>query len=350
MLPYVLNRNFEIISLCDTFNSLEWVKRYYEVGDFILEAPANIETILTLQKGNYLVREDDEMIVIIEKINIVTSASKGNFITISGRSIESILERRIIWNQTNSKFNETVENFIRRLITENCISPTNQARKIPRLKLGILKGFTETIDIQITGKNLLTAIIEICQAYEYGFKITMDQDSNLVFDLYKGQNRSYEQSINSYVVFSNEFENLIDTEYSYDGSNHSNVALIGGEGEGKDRKYQTIGNSEGLDRYELFVDSKDISSNNGEIPLEEYNKLLIERGLEKLAESNFTESYSGEVETTKTYIYKKDYDLGDIVQVINEYEISATPRIIEIIESENENGYRIVPTFGVWEV
>ena len=30
--------------------------------------------------------------------------------------------------------------------------------------------------------------------------------------------------------------------------------------------------------------------------------------------------------------------------------MEATPRIIEIIESENENGLRVVPTFGTWEV
>ena len=50
------------------------------------------------------------------------------------------------------------------------------------------------------------------------------------------------------------------------------------------------------------------------------------------------------------YVLNKDYFLGDIVQVINEYGISATPRIIEIIESEDENGTSVVPTFSTWEV
>ena len=128
------------------------------------------------------------------------------------------------------------------------------------------------------------------------------------------------------------------------------MALIGGEGEGTARKYQSIGDSEGFDRYELFVDANDISSNDGEISLTDYNKLLIERGNEKITENTFVESYTGEVETTLTYVYKKDYDLGDIVETVNEYGMEATPRIIEIIESENENGLRVVPTFGTWEV
>lgn len=347
---YVLNRDFEIINYIDTFVSLEWVKRYFDTGDYVLNCVADMNIINSLQKRNYLVREDDERIMIIEKINITTSAENGNTVNVSGRSIESILGRRIIWKQTNSKASETVEQFVRRLVDENAINPTDPKRKIPNLILGELKGFTEKIEKQVTGDNLLTVIKEICQAYNYGFKITMNEDGYLVFDLYKGTDRSYNQSINPYVVFSNDFDNIINTEYEYDETNISNVALIGGEGEGTDRKYQSIGNSEGLDRYELFVDANDISSNNGEISLTDYNNLLIERGNEKIAENTFVESYTGEVETTLTYVYKKDYDLGDIVETVNEYGMEATPRIIEIIESENENGYRVVPTFGTWEV
>ena len=350
METYVLNRNFEVIDLIDCFQSLEWVKRFNQLGDFVMVVAANTKHIQSLQKRFYLVREDDEMICMIESINIKTSAESGNILTVKGSSIEKLLGRRIVWNQTNSKASETVEDFIRRLVDENCINPTNPKRKIPRLKLGTRKGFTEKIEKQITGDNLLTAIIEICQAYNYGFKIYMDNEGYLVFDLYKGTNRSYSQNINSFVVFSNDFDNLGETEYNYDESNLTNVALIGGEGEGKDRKYQTIGDSEGFDRYELFVDANDISSNEGEISLEEYYKLLIQRGIEKLVESSFIETFDGEVETERMYKYKKDYDLGDVVQIENEYDMKASSRITEIIESQNENGYRIVPTFSAWEV
>lgn len=350
MNPYILNKNFEIIKYLSIYKSLEWVKRFNDVGDFVLQANADMEVINTLREDYYLVREDDETIMLIEKINIKTTAETGNSITVSGRSIESILARRIVWKQTNTKAGETVESFIRRLITENCISPSDPARKIPKLKLGQLKGFTEKIEMQVTGKNLLTVIIEICKSYNYGFKITMDSESNLVFDLYKGTDRSYNQEANPYVIFSKSFYNLINTEYEHDKTNFSNTALIGGEGEGTDRKYQTVGNSEGMERYELFVDAKDISSNNGEIALTEYNKLLLTRGNEKLAETQKTEEYSGEVEPTRTYVYKKDYFIGDLVQIMNDYDIGATPRIIEIIESNNENGYRVVPTFDTWEV
>lgn len=347
---FILNKAFEIIDVLDTFKSLEWVKRYYETGDFVLNCIADNNTVNSLVNGYYLAREDDDRLMIIEKRNLTTSAETGNVIACYGRSIEAILERRIIWRQTNSKTNETAESFIRRLIDENAINPADSKRKIRNLKLGALKGFTETIDKQVTGDNLLTAIIEICKLYDYGFKITMNDEWYLVFDLYRGENRSYSQDINSYVVFSDEYDNIINTDYEYDESSFKNTALIGGEGEGTDRKYQSIGNSEGMERYEIFVDAKDISSNNNEIAADEYNKLLIERGEEKLAENKEIEKYSGEIETTLTYRYKEDYNLGDTVQTVDKYGIEASPKILEIIESENENGYRIVPTFSTWEV
>lgn len=347
---YILNRDFEIINLIDSFKSCEWVKRYNEAGDCVLVVNADKKNIETLRAKNYIVREDDEQIIIIKGFVKAKTGEEGKILTVQGKSIVSILGQRIIWKQTNTKTNETVESFIRRLIDENCINPTDSKRKIPRLKLGVLKGYTEKIEKQITGDNLLTAIIDICKSYEYGFKITMNDEGNLIFDLYKGIDRSYGQNANPYVVFSDENDNIINTEYSFDESNYVNTALIGGEGEGTERKYQSIGNSEGMDRYEIFVDAKDVSSNNGEILLTDYSKLLLERGNERMAENSYIEEYSGEIETTRTYVYKKDFDLGDIVQIEDEDGLRTAPRITEIIESENENGYRIVPTYSAWGV
>lgn len=348
---YILNDDFEIIKYLNDYISLEWVRRYFDVGDFVLSTIAKMENMSALLHGSYIAREDCGSIMVIETIPALkTSLTEPNTITVSGRSIESLLDRRIVWEQTTSKASETAETFIRRLVSENCINPTDTKRKIPRLKLGALNGFPETIDKQVTGDNLLTVIKETCVNYGYGFKIHIDEGGNLVFDLYKGKDRSYNQIENPYVTFSNDYGNLVNTEYSYDKSNYKNVALIGGEGEGTERKYRTVGDAQGLDRYELFVDAKDISSNNGEIELAEYNKLLDERGYEELEEQQIIEEFTGEVEATRMYRYKEHYDLGDIVQVENEYEISASPRILEVIESQNENGYRVVPTFGAWEV
>ena len=56
-------------------------------------------------------------------------------------------------------------------------------------------------------------------------------------------------------------------------------------------------------------------------------------------------SFTGNIIVGVNYIYKKDYNLGDIVSIINEYGISIKARICEILENQDENGYSMEPTF-----
>ena len=352
MQPIVLNRKYEKQGYLGTFKSLEWVRRYNELGDFVLNVVASEKMLSLLNPDNLLIREDDDMVLTIESIMLKESSKDGDTLEVKGKSIEKILDRRIVWNQTNSKYGETAEDFIRRIVDENCINPSDPARKMPDLILGERKGFTEKIDKQVTGDSVLTVVSEICVTYGYGFKITLNDSKKLVFELYKGTDRSYEQSENPVVEFSPSFGNMIESEYIFDKENYRNIALVGGEGEGTERKYTTVGNTNvsGLDRYEMFVDSSGISSNNGEIAENEYFLLLAESGYEVLAENSYTESFEGNVETKRLYIYKEHYQMGDVIQTKNKYGISATARIVGIIESENKNGYHVVPTFSTWEV
>lgn len=335
---YVLNKSLNTIGVIDVFSSVIWTKRYYNCGDFELYIPVGHLDVLTV--GNYIHRLDNDRIMVIENIQISTDSENGNFLTVSGRTVECLLSRRIVWNQTT--FSGTVENLIYKLIRENAIEPTDSNRKIPLLSIGTSQGFTETIDKQITGTNLLDAIVDLCTTYQYGFKITLE-NGKFVFSLYKGNESSG-------VVFSPEFDNLINTTYKRDVSNFANVALVAGEGEGAARKNYSVGNASGLDRSEIYVDARDLSTNtNQTITAEEYNAILAARGEEKLAEHVVTEGFEGNVEPSRTYTYKSDWDIGDVVTVVNEYGMTANPRIIEIIESEDENGTAIVPTFTTWE-
>lgn len=348
MFPYVLNTDFSLLGVVDVFSSFIWTRRYNSPGDFEIYVSASPEMVEVLQEKRYIVRDDDDMVGIIERIALTTDTENGDYLTVSGQSLEGILARRIVWEQTN--FNGTAEDFIRELITNNAISPKITARKIPGLVLGTRKGYPETIQMQVTGDNLLDTITAVCERFGYGFKITLNSSNQMVFDVYKGVDRSTAQDAVPFVMFSPEYDNLISTEYLYDESNYKNTALVAGEGEGVSRKTETVGTASGIERYEIYVDSRDVSSNEGEISPDEYAEMLKAKGRESLSETPLTTAFSGEVETTLTYKYREHYKLGDIVEVKNEYEISATPRIIEVVECQDENGYTCIPTFSAWEV
>lgn len=342
---YVRNKNFEIVGIIDIATSVIWARRYNTVGDFELYLPATSGNILLLQEDRYITRTDTDSVMIIECIEITTNVEDGNYLTVTGRSLESILKRRIVWQQTN--LYGKAELCIRQLITENIIEPSVTARKISNFVLGDLRGFTDTMEKQITGKNLGDSIEDICQTFGYGYKITL-QDGCFVFDLYTGIDRSYNQSNLPYVVFSADYENLLNSDYKLDKTDYKNVVLVAGEGEGLERKTQSVGGlfHKGLQRREMYSDARNASTNNGEISDEDYYNQLIEDGQETLDNNQAAETFIGEVDYSKPYQYGKDYTLGDIVQVVNEYGIEATPRITEIIESEDENGeYNVIPTF-----
>lgn len=339
----ILDDTLTPIDIVDNATSVIWNKRYFDAGDFEIYISSNEKTAESLKKRYFVIRQDDDMVCMITHVEYKDDPENGNFKIVSGQSVEALLKRRIVWQQTSSKSSETVEQFIRRLIDENAINPTDTKRKIPFLELGDLKGFAEKLDKQLTGDNLLDAIVELCKAYEYGFKITLE-NKKLKFELYKGVDRSYNQSTLPFVTFSDAYDNLIDSQYIYDETNAKNVALVAGEGEGLDRRTASVGEASGIDRQEIFVDARDISSNNGEVTESDYIAQLQEKGKENIV--SYEETFESTVESQTNYIYKKDWNLGDIVNHENtSWNLFVTPRIVEVLECEDENGHSVIPTF-----
>jgi hypothetical protein len=205
------------------------------------------------------------------------------------------------------------------------------------------------MDKQVTGDNLLNVIEEICAAYDYGFSVKLT-NGVFVFDLYKGVNRSWEQMENKHIVFSANYDNLITSDYESDHAEICNIALVAGEGEGSERKTTTTHHGtepQGLGRRELYVDARDLSTNNGEIADDVYTAQLVQRGIESLAERVELILFESEIESKAQYQYKRDYLLHDIVQIQANNGIEAQVRIVEIIETQDESGYSLRPTFEV---
>lgn len=345
----LLNTSLDAVSIVDDYESIIWTDRYYEHGDFEIYTPVTTDIMSVLKQDYYLINRDSEHVMIVEKLLIKTDAEMGNHITITGRSLESILKRRIVWGQRS--ISGTLQNGIKTLLNENVINPTDSARKIDNF---IFEESTDeritslTIDAQYTGDEIYDVISKLCKEHGIGFRVTLNDDKQFVFKLYVGTDRSYEQTENTYVIFSPNFENIVNSNYLESKSALKNVTLVGGEGEGSARRYYTVGSAEGLDRREMFTDARDISSEVDEQVLTEaeYNALLAQRGTEKLSENVDIMSFEGEIEPTMMFKYREDFFNGDIVQIENEYGHVTKTRIIEMTISENEQGTSVYPTFS----
>lgn len=304
----------------------------------------------TRQMDYYLQSRSSEHVMIIEEVLIDTDSENGNSVTITGRSLESLLSRRIVWAQT--LLDGSVQDCIKRLLDENVISPKDANRKIPNFvfEASTDKAVTEPkITAQFTGDNLYDVIAEICRLTGIGFKVTLNDKKQFVFKLYAGADRTYAQTENPYVIFSPKFENIANSNYLESKKEYKNVALVAGEGEGAERKTTSVGEGNGLERRELFVDARDISTtteDNVTLSDEEYKKQLAQRGNEKLAECSSAQSFEGQVEMTKMFEYGKDFFIGDIVQITNEYGMESRARISEIVTAIDTQGTVTYPTLS----
>lgn len=345
-------KRFYKYTIIDNATSVIWITRFNQAGEFEIYIPASNELLSLFSEANVIItREDTDRIMICEAVKLTTDAENGDYLTITGRSIESIIGRRIVAHQTI--LDTTAESGIQKLLVQNIIGSGTAMRNISFFKMGIMHGWQDSIERQITGKNLLDAISDICQTYNYGFKLTFDETcENLVFDTYKGVDRSLGQNTNTHVIFSPEFENLGNTEYTADRTNYCNWVYCAGEGEGTDRKVGQVAEilEPGIGVYEKWVDARNTSSNNGEISQQDYMKMLREQASEEISLSKVIKKFGGEILNVNAYKYGVDYNLGDKVSVVNEYGIQGSATITEISEVEDETGYRLVPTLSEWNI
>lgn len=367
MIEYVEVRgsDTEIIGIIDVARSIIWHSVYFGVGDFEIYVQATPEIVNLLRVGRFITRPDNEEVGIIESINVATNEQDGTMIIASGRFAKSILDRRVIYNLTGSSNAATilygnVETEVREVVKNNAISCAfDSKRNIPLLELGDLSNIPQYIvdgsgnrtRKQVSCENLLTYTDGVLE--EYGMAATCKLNGGkLRYVIYRGNDRSTDNaSGNIPIVFSQEFDNLTESEYSYDTTPEKNVALIGGEGEGIDRFYSLITKTEtGLQRREIFINASSISKKyKDESDVEqtysdaEYKSMLDAKGKQDIAALVATESFSGTIDATNgNFVYNRDFALGDIVTVQNNnLGIYINVRIREATEVQDENGYTV---------
>lgn len=365
----IVNHEYSKEYVIDNYKSIIWNDRYNKCGDFEIYIPMSETSLDVFQNGYYVLSDISEGAMIIENMSITSDEENISFLIVSGRSLESILTRRIIWAQTNIAKNTYVQNAIKSLIDDAIIQPSISERTIPNFEFNMstdpaITSLKTVNDMQFTGDNLYEAISKICGIYGIGFKVTLNLDRSVTknghtyngvfeFKLYSGKDRSYNQDVLPYVVFSPEFDNLISSDYKIETQEYKNVTLIAGEGEGIDRKTTSLYSDvySGLNRRELYTDARDLSTNidGGTLSDEEYIEVLKNRGLSKLQETQVISNFDADAAYNITYEYNKDYFIGDIVQFENRLGLMYPVRVIESIYSESTDGIKYYPIFEILE-
>lgn len=346
------NQQFNPIGIIDNFTSFRWVRRYQKCGEFELVCP------LTKAHRDLLVSDNiispmnaDEAAFINYRIMSQDDEGKET-LTVKGLFLNGYLARRIVWGSDILKAT-TSEVVMRTLVDKNCINPTDSNRVIPNFELGDLVGFTGNIDYQMAYKNLQDEIETICTSADLGYRIVFDKKTKKIrFEIYQGIDKSSNQSENQRCIFSRKFENVTNQEFSESTSNFKNVCLVGGKTDDNnttDRKFVTLGSETGIYRREVFCDQGGLSQYDGRTKMSnaDYDALLTTKGSDLLSKMVETLSFDGTINMHANLEYKKDFDVGDKVNVIDkDWGVSLDTRIMEIEENYDVNGFELKVIFG----
>lgn len=360
MIPVGENIAISLEAVCDSFSSLLWNIEYYKCGAFEVYIAASLRNIEIFQTGRIVGRDDDkEHFGLIESVELETDSEDGDYLIIKGRFLMCLLERRIIYPTLNFTTMTTYGMIIQKAVENNALVSGN--RLIPSLKLGEMQGacWSQTTKLQVSYDNLMEWVYTICEKIGGTANIRLskiaEEQYEMIFELSQGSDRSMMQEENPRIVFSDSYNNLLSFTYFTDTSVKKNFAYVLGKGEGQQRKRTTyFADSEPalLDRYEVYVDAKDISDEeqeNGETkPLseEEYAELLKEKGKQNLVTAKTKSESQIAVQSTQ-FQYGVDYFVGDFVTVehhrfgIRQNKI----QLVGMIESFDHNGRNLTPTF-----
>ena len=182
-------------AVCDTFSSLLWDIEYYKCGSFEVYIAANPQNIEIFQTGRIVGRDDDSLhFGIIESVHIDTDAENGDYLTVRGRFLMCLLERRIIHPTYNVTAAKAYSEIVREVVTQNALLSDN--RRIPGLSLGTVSGacWEQTATLQISYTNLMQWAYTICEKLGGTANIRLVKSSGeqyrMVFDLSEGADRS----------------------------------------------------------------------------------------------------------------------------------------------------------------
>lgn len=370
----VLDKNYDGIAMIDTFTSAIWTVRYDEAGDFEIYTPVRLDYIQAMQIGNYLWNRDSDRLMVIETVEIETDAEEGPQLIVTGRSLESILDRRIVTSSQN--FSGNLQSVLFAIIQNEVVS-SGGARRIPGFSLKTSSDSRITSisisELSIRGENVYDVVCSLCQANKVGWRILPKGAGGFEFELYVGVDRSYAQSVNPYVTFSPSFENLLNSNYIKSFKSYKNSIYAVGtyqkevilqnkykddngewvveeqttyeEAEVITWQYSETATPSGLARREMFIDNGGVNDGEQGGEYATWNAVNKEKAIAELGEHQTTTAFEGELESTRQYIYGEDFSIGDIVQVENEFGITGTVYISEIVFSQDANGITITPTF-----
>ena len=320
---YIYN-NFVLDGVITQYNSVKWVRSYNNVGDFEIEMPLDKHLFSIINTNTVIYNKEVKEACFVLNKRVLNDNEGNEIFYITGKSMSHILSSRI----TTYIGTATISSIVTSLLNNNFIKATNHKRNIPNFAIETVNIINNpSISIKYENVDVLTIITEITQQYNIGFKITYDvKNKQFLFKLYEGAEKNT-------VVFSYDYNNVLEQEYFLDAENYKNTCLV------DDNGTVTIVNNDnaGLNRYETYTnlstDSTATATEQGKLFLQQYK---INESMETVIDNN-----------TPQFVYLTDWNLGDIITTVNKkLDVKVQKNVLTIEEFYDTTDKSITVTFG----
>lgn len=230
----VLNKIFDTVAIIDVFESFNWTDRYNEAGDFELTILATTQRMQIIKTDYYLYFQRSAHLMIIEDIEIITDVEDGDRIKVTGRSLESILDRRVILEKTTFKENASFQNAILKILNDSLGSNAPEWRVIPDFIVSSSSNSAITslkLDggAQYNGEYVYDVVVDLCKLKKVGFRVLLNASNKFVFSLYVGADHTSTNQSSIPVIFSPYFENITNTTYYKSTKTLKTINYVTGE-------------------------------------------------------------------------------------------------------------------------
>lgn len=351
----VFSPELELLGEVDSYTSLRYVRRYYTPGEFELHIGLDATNADQLQRLNLIMLVNDPRkagIILHRQLSLDQEGRET--LMIRGVTLSGVLGWRITIppaGQGYDSLTANAETVMKHYVQANVVSPADARRIIPMFVVAADQERGRHMHWQSRYKALDDELAAIGAYAGLGWDVVLDLEARQwVFDVLEGRDLTEGQTERSGVVFSVDFDNIRGQQYVTSLVGHKTTGYVAGQGEMEERKVVEVGSDqEGLGRYEVFIDARDIGTPNGDVPPTEteVEQMLLARGEQKLGEMAAVNAFEAQVMPSGSFVYGEDWDLGDIVTVRNrKWGVTMDARITELAEVYEPNGFTLSATFG----
>ena len=332
------NNSFSLKAIIDDYQECSFEHNLYQAGNFTITINYNIPNAQLFQRGLFVQFGDDsyDFGEIISISDAIGSDGKGSQLrTITGYDSRYIFKRRVIKNMNSNGLwvmTGKGEIVLRSLISDQCGSSAEVKRRLP--VSNTIPSTADAIGKEYSVSEQFSNLYEVCKTIatqsEIGWRLWFN-GSNLILECYEGENRAQT------VQFSTSFDSLANGQFTDTSDSYTNAIYVGGKGQNDDRDIYEgeDGAPEGLDRYESWDNQSNMTTED------EYEA----EALSMLTQYGQTVTVSGNGLAKSPYIYKEEYDVGDIITLAFSGK-SAAVQILSVTEHWVFGQYSINFSFG----